>query len=86
MFWPDSRITTLLKIQHPIIQAPMVGVTNAALVAAVSNAGGLGSHGAAPQSCGALRQTIQEIKALTDKPFNINLFDQNTEGFDDSAR
>jgi nitronate monooxygenase len=86
MFWPPKNITTLLHIQHPIIQAPMAGSTNAELVAAVSNAGGLGSHGAAPQSLDALRKTIKEIKALTSKPFNINLFHHSTEGFDESIQ
>jgi nitronate monooxygenase len=86
MFWPPKNITTLLHIQHPIIQALMAGSTNAELVAAVSNAGGLGSHGAAPQSLDALRKTIKEIKALTSKPFNINLFHHSTEGFDESIQ
>ena len=86
MFWPHKNITTLLNIQHPIIQAPMAGSTNPKLVAAVSNAGGLGSHGAAPQSLDALRKTIKEIKALTSKPFNINLFHHSTEGFDESIQ
>jgi nitronate monooxygenase len=82
MLWPSNNISSLLNIQHPIIQAPMAGSTNPALVAAVSNAGGLGGHGAAPQSVDALRKTIKEIKALTNKPFNINLFDHSTERFD----
>lgn len=86
MFWPHKNITTLLKIQHPIIQAPMAGSTNPALVAAASNAGGMGSHGAAPQSPELLRKTISEIKALTDKPFSVNLFNYNTEGFDENIQ
>ncbi len=47
--WPDSRLSDLLKIEHPIIQAPMAGSATPALAAAVSNAGGLGSLG-----CGSM--------------------------------
>tara|TARA_B110000977_G_C10924099_1_gene434334 strand:+ start:322 stop:537 length:216 start_codon:yes stop_codon:yes gene_type:complete len=64
----------------------MTGSTNPKLVAAVSNAGGLGSHGAAPQSLDSLCKTIKEIKALMSKPFNINLFHHSTEVFDESIQ
>lgn len=63
-----------LKIQHPIIQAPMALSDSPALVAAVSNQGGLGSLGAALFDVEQIRQKIKEIRNLTDKPFNINLF------------
>jgi nitronate monooxygenase len=42
MDW-NNTLTNLLKITYPIVQAPMLGVTTPAMVAAVSNAGGLGS-------------------------------------------
>jgi nitronate monooxygenase len=48
--WPSTDLTDLLQIKHPIIQAPMAGSTNPELVGAVSNAGGLGSHGCARRS------------------------------------
>jgi nitronate monooxygenase len=71
----DTRITATLEIEHPILQAPMAGgPTTAALVAAVSNAGGLGSLGAAYLSPEKLREQVGEIRALTDRPFNVNLF------------
>jgi len=71
----DTRITAALDIEHPILQAPMAGgPTTAALVAAVSNAGGLGSLGAAYLSPEKLREQVGEIRALTDRPFNVNLF------------
>jgi len=73
--WPDTRVTELLAIRYPILQAPMAGgITTAALVAAVSNAGGLGSLGAGYMQPEALRQAIIDIRALTDKPFAVNLF------------
>ena len=59
----------------PIIQAPMAGgITTARLIAAVSNAGGLGSVGAGYMQPDELRCLIQEVRALTDKPFSVNLF------------
>jgi nitronate monooxygenase len=71
----DTRVTATLGIDHPILQAPMAGgPTTAALVAAVSNAGGLGSLGAAYLSPEKLREQVGEIRALTDRPFNVNLF------------
>ncbi len=71
----DTRVTAAFDIEHPILQAPMAGgPTTAALVAAVSNAGGLGSLGAAYLSPEKLREQVGEIRALTDRPFNVNPF------------
>ncbi|TIR57094.1 MAG: hypothetical protein E5X17_03935, partial [Mesorhizobium sp.] len=42
LVWPNRRLCDLLKIEHPIIQAPMAGSATPELAAAVSNAGGLG--------------------------------------------
>ena len=71
-------LPTLLKrlgIEHPVIQAPMGGgPTTPELVAAVSNAGGLGSLGAAYLTSDQIAEAIRRIRALTDKPFNVNLF------------
>jgi nitronate monooxygenase len=67
-----------LGIQFPIIQAPMAGgATTPELVAAVSNAGGLGSLGAAYMPAEAIRKAIIKIRELTDKPFAVNLFIPN---------
>jgi nitronate monooxygenase len=64
-----------LGIKHPIIQAPMSGgSTTPELVAAVSNAGGLGSLGAAYLAPDQIAADIRAVQALTDKPFNVNLF------------
>src|SRR5262249_21703943 len=71
--WPRTDLLDLLGITHPIIQAPMSGFGGPALVAAVSNAGALGTFG-----CGALpnqtaRDQIQEIRRATDRPSNLNI-------------
>ena len=74
MPWPSTELTERLGIRYPIVQAPMAGATTPELVAAVSNAGGLGSLGAALLPPDDLRRAIGEIRRLTDRPFNINLF------------
>ncbi len=64
-----------LGIEHPVIQAPMGGgPSTPELVAAVSNAGGLGSLGAAYLTPDQITEAIRRIKSLTSKPFNVNLF------------
>ncbi|MES2015797.1 MAG: nitronate monooxygenase [Pseudomonadota bacterium] len=61
--------------KFPVIQGPMAGgATTAELVAAVSNAGGLGSLGAALLSPSVLRDEVARIRSLTSEPFLINLF------------
>ena len=63
-----------LNIPHPIIQAPMAGVSTAAMAAAVSNAGGLGSVGIGNLGVDAARQMIRDVRAATDRAFNVNVF------------
>ncbi|KYD07059.1 Enoyl-[acyl-carrier-protein] reductase [Heyndrickxia sporothermodurans] len=64
-----------LHIDYPIIQAPMAGgITTPELVAAVSNAGGLGMIGAGYLNAEQTRKIIREVKSLTSNPFGINLF------------
>lgn len=64
-----------LDIKWPLIQAPMGGgPTTPALVAAVSNAGGLGSLGVAYLSPQGIEQAIKETQKLTQRPFGANLF------------
>jgi nitronate monooxygenase len=71
----DNRaLLRLLGIEKPIIQAPMAGVSTPALAAAVSNAGGLGSLGVGAMNAEGARKVIKETRALTPKPFNINVF------------
>lgn len=63
-----------LSIQHPLVQAPMAGIAMPGLVAAVSNAGALGSLAIGACTQAQARQMIEETRALTDKPFNVNVF------------
>lgn len=77
-----NRICDILGIEKPIIQGPLLWLTDAKLVAAVSNAGGLGMLGFnAGQTTGTksldetidrMRTEIHKTKALTDKPFGLN--------------
>ncbi len=67
-----TRITELLGIKYPIIQSAMNYVAYPSLVAAVSNAGGLGILGAASMDPDKLRDNIRQIRELTDKPFGVN--------------
>ena len=69
-----TRITELFGITHPIIQGGMHFVGRAELAAAVSNAGGLGIITALTQRTPErLREEIERCRALTDKPFGVNL-------------
>lgn len=76
--WAESVLKKHLSMTYPIIQAPMAGgPTTPDLVAAVSNEGGLGSIGAGYLEPLAIDNAIKGVKALTDKPFGINLFIPN---------
>jgi NADH:quinone reductase (non-electrogenic) len=69
-----TRITEMLGIEHPIVQGGMQSVGVAELAAAVSNAGGLGILTALTQpSPDALRTEIERCRAMTDKPFGVNM-------------
>lgn len=72
--WPDSRITDLLGIELPIVQAPMAGVAFADMVVAVSEAGGLGSLACAMLGPEQMRSEIASIRQRTSRPFNLNFF------------
>jgi nitronate monooxygenase len=91
--WTENRLTSRLGLQFPIIQGPLGGLSSQRLTAAVSNYGGLGSFGAHGLQPEAIRKVIREIKALTSKPFAMNLwvsmedegaFDSTKEAFDRS--
>ncbi len=68
-----TRITDLLGIEYPIIQGGMAWVAEHNLAAAVSEAGGLGLIGAANAPAEVVREEIRKAKALTDKPFGVNI-------------
>ncbi|MDP9353017.1 MAG: nitronate monooxygenase [Chloroflexota bacterium] len=67
-----TRFCDLLGIEHPIMQAAIWPATSPELVAAVSNAGGLGSVGAVFESAETLGRQIERVRALTDHPFAVN--------------
>ncbi|MGH8831932.1 MAG: NAD(P)H-dependent flavin oxidoreductase, partial [Polaromonas sp.] len=69
-----TRVTELLGIRYPIIQGGMQWVGLAELAAAVSNGGGLGLLTALTQQTpDALRAEIERTRAMTDRPFGVNL-------------
>jgi nitronate monooxygenase len=72
--WTNNRLTSRLRLQYPIIQGPLGGLSSQRLTAAVSNYGGLGSFGAHGLKPEAIRNVIREIKGLTSKPFVMNLW------------
>ena len=69
----SNRVTTLLGINYPIIQAGMIWTSGWRLAAAVSNSGGLGVIGAGSMTPALLREHIQKCKSATSKPFAVNL-------------
>ncbi len=78
-----TRICELLGIEHPVVLGGMASGTSAPLVAAVSNAGGIGTLGAANLSPTQVAEQIAAIRASTKKPFGVNflLFEIQEEGF-----
>jgi NAD(P)H-dependent flavin oxidoreductase YrpB (nitropropane dioxygenase family) len=68
-----TRLTDLLGIRHPIVQAGMGYVAGAKLAAATSRAGGLGVIASATMSLDQLRTAIREVRERTDAPFGVNL-------------
>lgn len=69
-----TRITALLGIEHPVFQAAMSWASsNASLVVAVSDAGGMGVLAAGPLRAEDFRKVLREIKAGTGKPYGVNI-------------
>lgn len=74
-----TAITELLNIQYPIFQGGMAWVAEHTLAAAVSNAGGLGILASGGAPCDYVREEVRKTKALTDKPFGVNIMLMNPE-------
>ena len=67
------RITSLLGIRYPVVQAGMIWCSGWRLASAVSNAGGLGLIGAGSMYPEVLREHIRKCKMATEKPFGVNV-------------
>ena len=68
-----TRLCDILDIEYPLILAGMGGVASAELVAAVSEAGGLGVLGAATITPEDIEQQVRRIRDLTSKPFGVDV-------------
>jgi nitronate monooxygenase len=81
--WYQTKASEILGIQYPILQGPFGGnLSSVELVATVSNAGGLGGYGAYTLSPEEIIGIDQQIKAATNKPYNINLWVSDTDAVD----
>ncbi|WP_417545624.1 NAD(P)H-dependent flavin oxidoreductase [Marinobacter sp.] len=69
-----EKLLEQLGIAHPIVQAPMAGVSTPQLAAAVTNSGALGSLGIGASTAAQAREMIKQTQALTPGPFNVNVF------------
>ena len=68
-----NRITDLLGIEVPVVQAPMGWIARSQLASAVSNAGGLGIIETSSGELDQIREEIRKMRDLTDKPFGVNI-------------
>jgi enoyl-[acyl-carrier protein] reductase II len=68
-----TRITELLGVEKPILQAPMGWIARSALASAVSNAGGLGIIETSSGELDNVKREIELMRELTDKPFGVNI-------------
>jgi len=69
----DNRVSRLLGVRYPIVQAPMGWIARAQLAAAVSNAGGLGIIETSSGELDVIRDEIRKMHDLTDQPFGVNI-------------
>ncbi len=78
--WHNTKVTELLGIDYPILQGPFGGgLSSVELVATVSNAGALGGYGAYTLSAPEIYEVNRQIKASTNKPYNLNLWVSDTD-------
>jgi enoyl-[acyl-carrier protein] reductase II len=69
----DNRLTRLLGVEIPIVQAPMGWIARSQLASAVSRAGGLGIIETSSGDLDAVRNEIRRMRELTDRPFGVNI-------------
>lgn len=81
--WYQTKASKVLGIQYPILQGPFGGnLSSVELVSTVSNAGGLGGYGAYTLNPQEIIEVDLQIKAATNKPYNINLWVSDTDTVD----
>ena len=68
-----NRVTELLGVEYPIVQAPMGWIARSQLASAVSNAGGLGIIETSSGELDVVKEEIRKMRDLTDKPFGVNI-------------
>ncbi len=68
-----NRVTRMLGVEKPIVQAPMGWIARSQLASAVSNAGGMGIIETSSGELDAVRIEIEKMRDLTDKPFGVNI-------------
>lgn len=68
-----TRITEMLGVEYPIVQAPMGWIARSRLASAMSNAGGLGIIETSSGELNNIRDEIAKMRQLTDKPFGVNI-------------
>lgn len=83
--WPDQRLLDLLRIDIPIIQAPMAGSDSVRLAQSVSSAGALGSLACALLGTDGVREAVRAIRQHTGRPFNLNFFSHTMEAPDNAS-
>ncbi len=69
----NNRLTELLGVDIPLVQAPMGWIARSQLASAVSNAGGLGIIETSSGELDVIREEIKKMRTLTDKPFGVNI-------------
>ena len=70
----QTRLTELLGIRYPIVQAPMASISTAPLVSAVSESGALGSLGSALFRSSELQAHVERVRERTERPFAVNFY------------
>ena len=68
-----NRVTDLLGVEIPIVQAPMGWIARSQLASAVSNAGAMGIIETSSGELDVIRDEIRKMRELTDKPFGVNI-------------
>lgn len=69
----DNRVTRLLGVDVPVVQAPMGWIARSQLASAVCNAGGMGIIETSSGELDVIRGEIRKMRALTDRPFGVNI-------------